>query len=567
MAGLRVGTYDGPKVSPTLGPTVLRDTSQPDIGGHIAHGLGAVAELMQQEQNKLENAQLIEFQRKANDKLTELTLSAKQKPAEALVKPGADGESGLSPFESDWQDFMQGQMEGASNDRVKEAIRLHGLQMGGHLSNQLMGIQADAAQRYKQESYAASLSSSMRNLVADPTPANFDRNRAALEFTTRQMNQGKPAEFIDEQVALVRSAARAEQLTALVETPGMWQFAKELLNDKTIDAEIVGDKDRAALKRARERWGVVAGTSAADDLFNSGIGELAAMKRSREILGDDPHVLQAFKLRYETLLQAKLRDDEVTKKKWDNAIMSWGSQYFLDRGMWPTYKQSQQQAMALGASSLEADAAAKHLDDRRKAEENFQRSRAEHVTPYELNVYQSKVNDALSDPETLVNADILVDYPDLKNAPLGLTSQLYNYQRMLKANAGNVKLTKDQLFALTKAMKDREIISSMQPTDATEKALLAEARGAFAITLSGMMAPGQLQPKPEELVKAREVILKTVPTAWYRRNKLNFQLPIEKVDDNGRRLYLQNDRTTYGPKPPTRNTNVIPDNSDLDAKE
>lgn len=553
MAGLRVGTYDGPKVSPTLGPTVLRDTSQPDIGGHIAHGLGAVAELMQQEQNKLENAQLIEFQRKANDKLTELTLSAKQKPAETLVKPGADGESGLSPFESDWQDFMQGQMEGASNDRVKEAIRLHGLQMGGHLSNQLMGIQADAAQRYKQESYAASLSSSMRNLVADPTPANFDRNRAALEFTTRQMNQGKPAEFINEQVALVRSAARAEQLTALVETPGMWQFAKELLNDKTIDAEIVGDKDRAALKRARERWAVVAGSSAADDLFNAGLTKVAALKQAKELLGDDPHANDAFSKRLDHLLNAKHYDEQVALHKWD----SLGNQFAADMHMsgrgYPSFNTMVTYLTSQGATRGEATAAATKWDAHMQAEQNHLRMLAEKKkTPAEINAMISTINMIKSNPERLASANLEVDYPDLaKNAPAGLWAELWHAQALLQKDPGFAKLTKEAVTKLQVTMAEKKFISSATPQIAAERDAVMRAKAALVTNLTARKRPG-VGLTTEDVDAAINSSLReiTVPGRWWGTNQTPFfMLPAERKNDAGETEYRQLDGSYSKTKP------------------
>ena len=233
---LKVGIYDEPQVRAQAAPNVGLSSGVPNFGAALGQGVSDVATVMKEQVDATTRARLQNFQSDASVFTTQLIVEAKDKglnnPA-SLLKPGPNGENPLESYGKRYQDFADAALKDAEgNPQLTALIKAHGLQMGTHLTESIMGVQLAADEKYKDSAKTTAYEVPFTNVKQLPTDQKtYDLNLEALKTAVGNLTLGLPPETAQEKLMVAESALFGTRLTELLKTPGGVPLAKKLFDE------------------------------------------------------------------------------------------------------------------------------------------------------------------------------------------------------------------------------------------------------------------------------------------------------------------------------------------------
>lgn len=280
---LKVGIYDAPQVSLKAAPNVRIDMPNPNIGGALAQGISAVGDAIAQEEQRISQKRVEEF----DNKLTTFDLQQRAEVAkvkgQAAFAPSSDGTDPLQLFKATRENFIQEQTKDLTPKQREVAMALaakHGVR-----------VQAEWAQHQDNElqAWQKSVAIDGAKVQADAAMANvnnaeaFNEALGKMAYHIQEANPGvEVTETIREQQSRIALGSLKNLIGAgTVVQPDGYQhlFTKLTANDKATADELMakGNAANIGLLAGQQVWYPGMTRSAMVSVADSMAGDNAAV--------------------------------------------------------------------------------------------------------------------------------------------------------------------------------------------------------------------------------------------------------------------------------------------------
>ena len=257
---LKVGIYDAPQVKQQAAPNARINVQTPNLGGALAQGISAVADVMAQEEQRISQKRVEEF----DNKLTTFDLQQRAEVAkvkgQAAFARGSDGTEPLQVFKATRENFIQEQTKDLTPKQREVAMALaakHGVR-----------VQAEWAQHQDNElqAWQKSVAIDGAKVQADAAMANvnnaeaFNEALGKMAYHIQEANPGvEMTEAIREQQSRVALGSLKNLIGAgTVIQPDGYQhlFTKLTANDKATADELMakGNAANIGLLAGQQVW-------------------------------------------------------------------------------------------------------------------------------------------------------------------------------------------------------------------------------------------------------------------------------------------------------------------------
>ena len=345
---LKVGIYDAPQVKQQAAPNARINVQTPNIGGALAQGISAVAGVMAQEEQRLSQKRVEEF----DNKLTTFDLQQRAEVAkvkgQAAFARGSDGTEPLQVFKATCENFIQEQTKDLTPKQREVAMALaakHGVR-----------VQAEWAQHQDNElqAWQKSVAIDGAKVQADAAMANvnnaeaFNEALGKMAYHIQEANPGvEMTETIREQQSRIALGSLKNLIGAgTVIQPDGYQhlFTKLTANDKATADELMAKGNAANI-------GLLAG----QQVWYPGMTQAAMISVADSMAGDNAQVHEEIVKN----LQRREANHEVDVKVYDKKVLG----DVFDRVYSYRTSTSEARKQLLADTSLSKDSRAKAFHD------------------------------------------------------------------------------------------------------------------------------------------------------------------------------------------------------------
>lgn len=257
---LKVGIYDSPQVKQQAAPNARINVQVPNTGGALAQGLSTVADVLAQEEQRLSQKRIEEF----DNKLTTFDLKQRSEvlkvTGQAAFAPGSDGTEPLQLFKATRDNFIAEQTKDLTPKQREAAMALaakHGVR-----------VEAEWQQHQDRElqAWTKSVAQDGVKVQADAAMANVNNVEAfneALGKMAYHMQEANPGVEITETIREQQSKVALGSLRNLIGNgtiiqPDGYQhlFTKLTADDKATADELMkkGNAANMGLTVAQQVW-------------------------------------------------------------------------------------------------------------------------------------------------------------------------------------------------------------------------------------------------------------------------------------------------------------------------
>ena len=312
---LKVGIYDAPQVKQQAAPNARINVQTPNLGGALAQGISAVADVMAQEEQRLSQKRVEEF----DNKLTTFDLQQRSEvtkvKGQAAFAPGSDGTEPLQVFKATRENFIAEQTKDLTPRQREAALAL----AAKH------GVRVEAEWRQHQDielqNWTKSVALDGVKVQANAAMANVNNVEAfneALGKMAYHMQEANPGVEITETVREQQSKVALGSLKNLIGSgtivqPDGYQhlFTKLTADDKAAADELMKNGNAANI-------GLLAG----QQVWYPGMTQSAMISVADSMAGDNAQVHEEIVKNLQRRSQLHATDTKVYDEKTLGAMFS-----------------------------------------------------------------------------------------------------------------------------------------------------------------------------------------------------------------------------------------------------